>query len=646
VSGQKEESAAARRPTAFLSYAREDKARAGELIAALEQAGIDVWWDDHIEGGAAFAKSIEAAIEASQAVVVLWSRVSVASDWVLDEASRGRKLRKLVPLTLDGTRAPLGFGQYHVIDLTGWKGDPRAAEVLAVVRAVQVAGTEVPSTRPTGLDSPAVNRSRRGVLLAAAGVAVAGGAGVFGWRRGWFGRGVAGPGNSVAVLPFQNLSGDRDQDYFSDGLSEELRSTLARNLNLQVMAQASASKFRDRQEDAVTIAGALGVAFLLDGSVRRAGNVVRVAADLVDGATGYSRWSQMFERGLEDIFAVQSEIARTVARALAREVAPEDESVTGGTASIEAFDAYLRGRALYDLSVDEASERAALAQFGAAIAADPEYAAAHAARSRSLTAIANQYGTVDELAPLYAAAIAAARRAIELAPGLADAHSTLGFTLFQGQLDALAAREPFDRSRELGAGEATVLARFSQYCARTGREQDAADTMRRALVLDKLNPLIHRAAGSIRYAARDWAGSIPPVRQALEMNPRLSRAHAAIADALLMQGQLEAARAEYLAEPLEDVRLAGLAIVERRLGNAAAAQQAMADLLSHHGDRSLYQQAQVLAQWGERAAAIEALQRALRVGDSGLIYSRNDPFLDPLRDDPGFAQLLNAIGFI
>ena len=113
-----------------------------------------------------------------------------------------------------------------------------------------------------------------------------------------------------------------------------------------------------------------------------------------------------------------------------------------------------------------------------------------------------------------------------------------------------------------------------------------------------------------------------------------------------MQGKLEEALAEYLQEPLEDVRLAGLAITERRLGNEPAAQQAMLGLVSHHGDRSLYQQAQVLAQWGEKDAAVEALQRALRVGDSGLIYSRNDPFLDPLRDDSRFAQLLGAIGFV
>jgi len=646
LSGQGEESTAGPRPTAFLSYARENKAQAAELVAALEQAGIDVWWDSHIEGGAAFARSIEAALQASQAVVVLWSRASVGSDWVLDEASRGRSLRKLVPVSLDGTKAPLGFGQYHVIDLSGWKGDPKAAAVTAVVRAVRAAGTTPVTRGPAAAAAPAVDASRRGVLLAATSAVAAGAVGLFGWRQGWFGGSPASIGNSVAVLPFKNLSGDQGQDYFSDGLSEELRATLARNLKLQVMAQASASKFRDRQEDAVAIASALGVAFLLDGSVRRAGNVVRVTADLIDGATGFSRWSQMFERGLEDIFAVQSEIARTVARALAREVAPEDETVTGGTTSVEAYDAYLRGRALYGLSVDEASERAALAQFDAAIAADPEYAAAHAARSRSLTVIANQYGAADDLATLYTAAIAAARRAIELAPGLADAHSTLGFTLFQGQLDAAAAREPFDRSRELGAGEATVLARFAQYCARTGREQDAGDAIQRTLVLDKLNPLIHRAAGSIRYAARDWAGSIPPMRQALEMNPRLSRAHGAIADALLMTDKVQEAREEYLLEPVEDVRLAGVAIIERRLGNEPAARQAMADLVAHHGDRSLYQQAQVLAQWQEREAAIEALQRALRVGDSGLIYSRNDPFLDPLRDDPRFAQLLGAIGFV
>ena len=405
---------------------------------------------------------------------------------------------------------------------------------------------------------------------AAAGVAV--------WRFGPFRGGAAGP-TSVAVIPFENLSDSPDQGYFSDGLSEELRATLARNAGLQVMAEASSRQFRASKDDAVTIADKLGVDYLLNGKVRRAGDEVRVTVDVIDGGTGFSRWSQIFERALSDIFAVQAEIATVVASGLMRRFAADGgapaevaASIAGGTRNIEAYDAYLRGRALYDLSADEASERAALAQFDAAIAADPGYAAAHAARARSLTAIANQYGKVGELDALYDAAIASAERAIGIAPELADAHSTLGFTLFQGRLDARAAREPFERSRELGAGEATVLARYAQYSARCGRHRQAGEAMERALLLDRLNPLIHRAAGAIAYAARRWEDSIAPARQGLAMNPRLSRAHAAIGDALLMLGRMDEARAEYLAEPVEDFRLAGIAIVERRRGDAGAAE--------------------------------------------------------------------------
>lgn len=635
------------RPTAFLSYARSDQARATQLAQALEGAGLAVWWDTLIEGGAAFSKSIEIALERCDAVVVAWSGSSIGSDWVLDEAARGRDLHKLVPVSFDGTEPPLGFRQYHSVDLSGWHGDPHSPEISAIVRGVAAAAGHPAPLPPPAAMSAARPRgtTRRTLLVAGTASAVAGIVAYAAWRRGFIGRRHTASGNSVAVLPFINLSEDPAQDYFSDGLAEEIRATLARNLSLLVMAQASCAQFKERRDDAVTMAAKLGVAYLLDGSVRRSGEVVRVTADLVDGATGFSRWTETFDRGLEDVFAVQTEIASTVAGALLARVTPDSTPATGGTTSVTAFDAYLKGRALYDLSADEASERAALAQFEAAIAADPGYAAAHAARARSMTAIANQYGKAGQLAELYAAAIAAARRAIAIAPDLADAHSTLGFTLFQGRLDSRAAREPFERSRELGAGEATVLARYAQYCARNGREQEAAAAMQRALLLDKLNPLIHRAAGSIEYAARRYADSIPPVHRALAMNPRMSRAHAAIGDALLMLGRSEEARAEYTAEPVEDFRLAGLAVAERRLGNRAAAEAALAQLVATHGDRVLYQQAQVLAQWGEHDRSIATLERALEVGDSGLIYARNDPLLDPLRDDPRFGKLLDAIGF-
>jgi len=659
MSDTRESQATKARPTVFLSYARVDRPLAEQLVVALEQAGVTVWWDTLIEGGAEFAKSIEAALARSDAVVVAWSALSVGSDWVLDEASRGREMHKLVPVSLDGTEPPMGFRRYQSVDLRAWLAGDDDRAIDRIVR-----GIEAIARRQTGETSPAAasartrppNPSRRGVLLALGGTAAAAATGWALWRSGALPgfRMTRSRGNSVAVLPFENLSGDEGQDYFADGLAEEVRATLARDLRLLVMAQASATQFRKSDRPATEIAEQLGVAYLLSGSVRKSGDVVRVAADLVDGTTGFSRWSQTFERRIDDIFAVQTEIAKTVADALVARVEaddpaagtnPGDGAATCGTTDVAAYDAYLRGRALYDLSVDEATERAALAQFDAAIAADPRYAAAHAARARSLTTIANQYGDVGSRARLYDEAVVAARRAVELAPTLADGYSALGATLFQGRLDARGAREPFERSAELGAGEATVMARYALYSARAGNDSAAVPAIKRALVLDPLNPLIQRAAGSIEYAARRYEASIAPLRQALAMNPKMSRTHAAIGDALLMLGRLEEARIEYAAEPQADFRLAGLAIAERRLGNEAAAAAAHEQLLVERGDKALYQQAQVYAQWGERDRALERLEEARRIGDSGLIYARNDPLLDPLRDDPRFVALLESLGF-
>lgn len=638
--------------TVFLSYCRSDQADAARLAAALTAAGLDVWWDHLIEGGAAFAKHIESALEGADAVVVLWSARSIESDWVLDEAARGRDLHKLVPASLDGTPSPLGFRQYQTIDLRTWRADGTPKAIDALCRGIAAVGAAPPSNpvtrgsaRPgTGPDDGGRRRLLIGGLLA---VPIAG-LGAFGWRR-WRSATRPAVANSLAVLPFDNLSGDVEQAYFSNGLSEEVRSTLARNLALQVMAKSSSSRFGESKDDATQIADALGVAYLLDGTVQREGDRVRVSAELIDGDTGFARWSDTFDHRLTDAFAVQTEIALAVADALSAYVSgkatpPSALAAIGGTTEPAALDAYLQGRMLYDLSADEASEREALAAFDRALVADPRFAAAHAARARSLTAIANQYGNPTDNPTMYADAVIAAERAIALAPELAEAHSTLGFTRFQGQLDARGAREPFEQSRRLGAGEATVLARFAQYAARCGRFEEAEEALEAALVRDPLNPLIHRAAGNIAYAARRFDASLAPLRKALAMNPKLSRAHAAIGDALLGLDQVDAALAAYAQEPVPDMRLAGIAIAlhrARRLDEATSAFRELQAL----GDRVMYQQAQVHAQRGAVDAAMASLTQARALGDSGLIYSRNDPFLDPLRGDARFAALLGAIGF-
>ena len=309
---------------------------------------------------------------------------------------------------------------------------------------------------------------RRPVILGSAVVAGIG-ATAAGWRAGLF-RASKALANSVAVLPFANVSGSPAQDYFAEGLSAEVRADLARNTLLHVVGQVSSNAFKSSSEDAETIARKLDVAYLLDGNVRLAENHVRVSAELIEGGSGFSRWAQTFDRAIDDIFAVQSEIADAVTAAITREVAvTKPVTQAGGTTNVAAFDAYLRGRADFALAAGPDTDHSALAHFEEAIASDPKFGAAYAARSRTLVAIANQMAAGDERKPLYDQAIAAARQSIVLAPDLADAHAALAGALVSGRLDIRGARTPYERSYTLGRGDPEVLGRYALYCAQTGR---------------------------------------------------------------------------------------------------------------------------------------------------------------------------------
>ena len=463
------------------------------------------------------------------------------------------------------------------------------------------------------------------------------------------------PATSIAVLAFSDLSVAGNQGYFSDGIAEEILNVLAHVKALKVASRTSSFQFRKSELGASAIARKLGVRSVLEGSVRNSGTTFRINAELVDGPTGFTRWAQTFDRPMDNIFAVQSEIAGAVVSALSSEVAAPagavgatsqpEHALPGGTTNVAAFDAYLRGRADYNLSEGESSDRRALAEFEAAIASDPRFAAAHAARSRALVVIANQYADAAHTAQTYDEAIKSAQTATALAPDLADAQSALAFALFQGRLDIRGAARPYQLSRALGEGEATVMGRYALYSADTGHAAEAEEAMTRALELDPLNPLVHRAMGSVLYAARRYADVIPHVNRALVLNPKLSGAHAALGNALLMLGRTREARDAYLAEPHKLVRFTGLAIAEKALGNEAAARKAMSGLVDELGDSALYQQAEVRAQWHEREGAMSLLERARALGDSGLVFARTDPLLDPVRDLPQFAQLLSQLGF-
>lgn len=640
----------------FLSYSRVDRPQVALIATALEAEGFEVWWDALIEGGSAFSKAIAAALEASTVVIVVWSRTSIESDWVLDEAMHARERKKLIPLTLDGTPPPLGFRQYQAIDLSAWRGERSVPAWSGVLRAIAAiasgAGMESPVERPHAL--PLARRSaafssaavvpialtRRGLLAGGVGAALAGGAYLL-WRRS---RPEAASPHSVAVLPFQNLSGDSSQAFFSDGLAEEMRLALSRDVQLQVAAQTSSNVFRERREDAKTIGSRLHVSYLVDGSVRRSADMVRIGIALIDAATGFNGWSHTFDRTLSDIFALQSEIANTVVKRISVQLlAPRTD--IGGTTNLRAFDAYLRGMEMYRADAGERSDREALDAFGAAVAADANYAAAHAARSSSLTLIAQQYATADALKGLYAEAETEARRAIAIAPELPAAYIALGNLQFSGRLNVRAARDPYERAHALGAGNASILSAVAFYYAQIGWAPQAAAAIAQALSLDPLNANAYRSAGWVAYAAHRFADAIPLLQHALELNPKIANARASIGDADFLLGRIGEARESYAAEPAETFRLTGLAIAEHRLGNDAAARAANDRLVSAIGDSALYQQAQVRTQWGDPDAAVALLLRAQGIGDAGLLYLHTDPLVDSLRSDSRVRRLQQELGF-
>ena len=627
-------------PYVFVSYARADERRAKAIIRQIDRAGFRVWWDELIPSGDRFSARIAEALEGARAVVVLWSQHSIDSAWVQDEASWGRDHRRLIPISIDGSEPPLGFRQLQCVKLSN-AGRESKTEMR---RALQAIGEML--DRPVARYPAASPITRRAAIIGG-GATAAAGVVVFGaWR---YARSGAASANSIAVLPFENLSGDKSKQYLSDGLSAELRATLSRNPLLRVVGQASSNSFRNPSEDSSGIARQLNVANLLDGNVLVAGNVIRIAVELIDAGTGFSRWSEKFQRPMDNIFALQDDIANAVDAALSARLsgsAAEPQARSGGTRSAAAFDTYLRGKDLFDSQLDEASDRGSLAAFTQAVAIDPHYAAARAARSRALAVIANEYAQAADRRPLYQQAVDEARRAVAAAPQFADAHAALGYALFYGKLDIIAADGPYEKARQLGDGSADVLGLYAMYHARRRQFDRAAPAIARAALLDPVNPTVFKNRGRISFAAGDYQGAIEAARRALEINPDIGAAHGDIGNALLLQGKVPEAAAEFARERVQLLAVPGRAIVALRQGNAAEALRAFNALVQSQGDNGLYQQAQILAQWGKVGQALDVLDRCVAASDSGLVYLLSDPFLAPLKNEPRYKALLRALHFV
>lgn len=627
----------------FISYARADEPWALAVIEALEQAGITAWWDGLIPGGKRFSGQIAEALDRAQAVVVLWSANSLQSDWVQDEAGFGRDRHRLVPLSVDGSLPPLGFRQIQCIDLSRGGAKPSNPGIKSAVAAVAELLGRPPSARPRF--RPRVVATRRTAIIAGGATALALSGGYGAWRL--LDGGAA--GNSVAVLPFDNLSGDPSQHYLSDGLAAELRSRLSRDPAIKVVGQASSKAAVSEESSARVIARRLGVANLLDGNVRVGGGQVRIAIELIDGASGFSKWSNSFDRPMANLLELQDEVATAAAEALLPRLtgAPvESMERSGGTRNDAAFQSYLRGKEAFESQADEASDRSALAMFRAAVNRDPQFAAARAALSRAIAVIANQYAQAGERRLLYDEAVAEAKAAIASASEFPDGHVALGYALFYGKLDIKAADGPYEKALEYGSGSADVLGLYALYRARRKQFGAAAPAIARAVLLDPLNPALFKTQGRIYFAKGDYLAAIRSASRALALNPKISGSHGDIGNAQLMLGKTSEALDSFDKEKVGLLAIPGRAIASFKNGDMTAARSALDELVAQEGDNGLYQQAQVLAQWGRAEAALDALERALEEQDSGLVYLYSDPFLDPIRAHARFKSLLARTHFV
>jgi len=459
------------------------------------------------------------------------------------------------------------------------------------------------------------------------------------------------PPHSIAVLPFVNISSDKQQEYFSDGLTEELLNSLSRINELQVAARTSSFSFQGEHPDIATVAHKLNVGAVLEGSVRRSANTVRISAQLVNAVTGFHIWSQTYDRDLGDVLKLQSEVATAVAEALKVSLLGDVSAKIelGGTRNPAAFDAYLRATKIYQGGLSNPKDiEAAIAGYTKAIRLDPGYALAYSSRSIAVSIYGVNFATT--MSAIHAAidnARADAHKAINLAPNLSEGHLALAIA-YQALLEFPRATEEFERAMAFGPGTARTLRNYGGFAVEMGRSDFGLTLLRRAVVLDPLNVLAYSAVGDAlgdslfhRYpeaiAAYNHA-------EALDSNTPNSFS-ASIGWAYYLLGDFESARFSCEKRPEYDGNQLCLAVSYDKLGRHADAEAMLAKVRTSDGDSFPLGYSVVYAQWGKTARALDWLETALRLRDPRLISVKTEPLLDPLRKEPRFQAIERELKF-
>ncbi|MEO6968108.1 MAG: tetratricopeptide repeat protein [Rhodanobacteraceae bacterium] len=455
------------------------------------------------------------------------------------------------------------------------------------------------------------------------------------------------PFKSIAVLPLANDSGDKDQQYFSDGLSEDFITALSQFAGLKVIGRNSAFQFRDSKDSAQTIGAKLGVVHLLEGSVRRQGDEVRISAELINTADASTLWSQHYDRPYKDLFALQDDITHAVAGALQAKLMESGGAVVQSdrppSGNLTAYTAYLQGK-FYDARNTEADERRAIAQYQAAIKDDPHYALAWAELSYAWTGMAGGFFGGQDAQQAYTKARAAANTALALNPNLAAAHGARGNVMFNADFDWTGAQAEYQRAVQLAPNDGASLFNLGNLLATLGHPDQAVALTRQALATDPLHAIWYNWLATYLSALGRFDEAKTAIRKAIELQPAAVGQHEQLAVIEIQRADAKAALAAAQTEPPGVWQDEALALASQIGANRAAAGAALKHLIDTQADIAPYQIAEVYALRRDPDQMFAWLERAWASRDPGIQLLLYDPFILRYEHDPRFAAFCRKVG--
>jgi len=572
----------------FVSYARADRDRVAPLVAAIVAKGWSVWWDPEITPGQEFDDQIDAEIDAAKAVMVVWTPTSVASRWVRGEAREAADRGILVPVRFDNARLPMDVRAIHTTDLDDWAEDPAsppAREFLhalgaMIARAPAKTVSAAPNTTP-GSDKPA-------------------------------------PLFTICVLPFTNMSGDSEQEYFSDGITEDVITDLSKVSALAIISRNSAFRYKGTHVDIPKVAAELKVSHVLEGSVRKAGGRVRISAQLVDAKTNNHIWAERYDRDSSDIFALQDEISEAIVKALRLRLLPNEKKAIErrGTDNAEAHNLYLMARQTHvtGQESDARSAEAIVRLCKRTVEIDPNYAQAWALLAIGHMKLRDaRQGHGDE-------GMIAVERALELDPDLAEAHAVKAQMLLA------------DGDAEASAKEVEIAYKLNPESYEVNRSAG------------RLNYQLHRYEDAVRF----YEKSAALMEADLNSASMLISAYTALGDDANMRRAAELAlkRAEkVLALDQNNSMVAGYsayALAALGHGERAKARMERALLIDPENFNMRYNFGCALCTYlSDKEAALDMLAPVFAcITDSFLPYAKADPDLELLRNEPRFHAMV------